>query len=228
MRLGARHRRLFGHRRPLQAAVRAGAPSNHHCVHHVIKWGQRGCVAFPSSRYWRRSELNAIRDRSETSWNVMDLISYVQRSRRRRRGKIAWKGKERKIRQRQDKKGRVNVPMNDGERGRVNTRKRKPFVDRSSAQELKRCVLLSKGRRLLQHILRPHGGPRLFTGRGASSVTGVVSVGFPRPEIASPWGTHRVYSRRSSAVASRWHNVVRNRSCENLRKPLKWTMKSCT
>jgi hypothetical protein len=141
-----------------------------------------------------------------------------------------WRGKERNEKSGNDKteEGRVDVPMNEGERGHVNNRKRKPFVDRSSAQELKRCVLLSKGRRLLQHILRPHGGPRLFTGRGASSVTGVVSVGFPRPEIASPWGTHRVYSRRSSAVASRWHNVVRNRSCENLRKPLKWTMKSCT
>ena len=129
MRLGARHRRLFGHRRPLQAAVRAGAPSNHHCVHHVIKWGQRGSVAFPSSRYWRRSELNAIRDLSETSWNVVDQITYVQRSSRRRRGKIAWKGKERKIRQRQDRERPGRCP-NDRRRKRTRQQSKKKTVRR--------------------------------------------------------------------------------------------------
>ncbi len=71
-----------------------------------------------------------------------------------------------------------------GVRGIVYSRSRQPFVDRSCAQVLKRCVLLSKGRRSFQHVLRPNGGPHLFTGRGASSVTGVISVGLPQPPIA--------------------------------------------
>jgi len=37
---------------------------------------------------------------SETSWNVLELITYVHRSRRGRREEKARKGKERKIRQR--------------------------------------------------------------------------------------------------------------------------------
>ena len=73
-----------------------------------------------------------------------------------------------------------------GVEGIVDCRSRQPFVDRSCAQVLKQCVLLSKGRRSFQHVLRLNGGPRLFTGRGASSVTGVISVGLPQPQIAPP------------------------------------------
>jgi len=64
------------------------------------------------------------------------------------------------------------------------SRGRQPFVDRSRAQVLRQCVLLSKGRRSFQHALQLNGGPRLFTGRGSSSVTGVISVGLPQPQIA--------------------------------------------
>ena len=68
--------------------------------------------------------------------------------------------------------------------GIVDSRSRLPFVDRSCAQVLKPSVLLSKGRRSFQHALQLNGGPRLFTGRGSSSVTGVISVGLPQPQIA--------------------------------------------
>ena len=64
------------------------------------------------------------------------------------------------------------------------SRSRQPFVDRSRAQVLRQCVLLSKGRRSFQDALQINGGPRLFTGRGSSSVTGVISVGLPQPQIA--------------------------------------------
>ena len=43
----------------------------------------------------------------------------------------------------------------DGVGGYVDSRSRLPFVDRSCAQVLKPSVLLSKGRRSLQHVLRP-------------------------------------------------------------------------
>jgi hypothetical protein len=81
---------------------------------------------------------------------------------RRKRGREEEGG----IRQRKTGKGRADVSKGRWSEERIDEcHSRQPFVDRSCAQVLKHCVLLSKGRRSFQYVLRLNGDSRQFTGR---------------------------------------------------------------
>ena len=136
--------------------------------HHVIKWGQRGRVAFPSSRYWRRSELNAISAKGETSWNVLERIIYVHRSRSRRERRQRGREKERPGNETTGK-GRVEVSKGRGRKRKRQQKSAVEFVNHSSTVHALRdpdgVCLSERNRCTFHHILRPNVGPRLFTGR---------------------------------------------------------------
>jgi hypothetical protein len=141
MRLGARHRRLLataGPCRPRCVLVRLLPPLRHH----VIQWGQKGGVAFPSSRYWRRSELIAHGAVGETSWNVLERVTYVHRSRNRRGERTARKGKGTEHPATKVGKGRVDFP-----KGRWRKRNRQQS---STAEIVNRSSTV--------HALRDSGG----------------------------------------------------------------------